>query len=318
LSLDSIMSLNYLNFELIVVDNGSNDNSYDFIQKHFSKMGEKKCTELKICRLKKNTGFTGGINAGFRIINIESEYVFLVNNDAILFNDALTRLVSALEADEKIGAAQGIVLERSGNRIDSAGGIIDELLRSNLIRNKEYPCFENNLEVSFVEGTLPIYRITAIKKFYKDCIFLQEGFIFYLDDVLNGLLLWNLDYKCITFPFIIGRHSRGSTLKKNETDSFLTYLLWRNRVALLNITNTKFKRAEILFEIRNILISIYSMNFSQLNSIIKGIISGKLLGRHLKSRFSNINIYKCPIIYVDIKSILFTEVIKKLRNKKYI
>jgi len=65
-SLQALADLDYPNYEVIVVDNGSTDGSYNII-KSFS---ERK--RFKLIRLEKNTGFTGGNNITFRARNRES------------------------------------------------------------------------------------------------------------------------------------------------------------------------------------------------------------------------------------------------------
>ncbi|MEM4483261.1 MAG: hypothetical protein QXS19_05040 [Candidatus Methanomethylicia archaeon] len=70
-----------------------------------------------------------------------------------------------MESHEDVGAVQGIVLRLGSDEIDSAGGFIDEYL------NVYFPFVGKRPEtickpmyVSFIEGTMPLYRIEAIEK----------------------------------------------------------------------------------------------------------------------------------------------------------
>lgn len=83
-SLESIVNLDYPSdrYELIVVDNGSTDGSFEEIKRFLEK---KSRLRKKIVRLSRNLGFTGGNNVGFMARDTESKYVLLLNNDAILF-----------------------------------------------------------------------------------------------------------------------------------------------------------------------------------------------------------------------------------------
>jgi len=94
--IESIRLLKYENKEIIVVDNGSNDGSKDYlkIQK-----------DIKYIDLPQNTGFTGGQIEAFNVA--KGKYVALINSDAVVANDWLSKLIDVLEKDEKIGAVGG-------------------------------------------------------------------------------------------------------------------------------------------------------------------------------------------------------------------
>lgn len=71
--LDSMRNQDFLDFEVILVDNGSEDGSVSFVQENYP--------EVKILALKENTGFCGAVNAGIQASL--SSYVILLNNDTM-------------------------------------------------------------------------------------------------------------------------------------------------------------------------------------------------------------------------------------------
>ena len=79
--LDSLFSQTYNDFEIILVDNGSTDDSIKFLEENY------KDERLKIVRSEKNLGFAGGNNLGFN--NSKGEYILLLNNDTWVENDFL-------------------------------------------------------------------------------------------------------------------------------------------------------------------------------------------------------------------------------------
>jgi len=95
-SLESIANLGYPSdrYELIVVDNGSTDGSFERIKGFLEKKTD---LRKKVVKLGRNLGFTGGNNVGFAVRDRESEYVLLLNNDAILFQGGLRTLVEYAE-----------------------------------------------------------------------------------------------------------------------------------------------------------------------------------------------------------------------------
>ena len=82
--LPSLERQDYPRIEMILVDNGSKDESVPVFRKHFP--------DAKIVELKKNTGFSAGNNAG--IERAKGEYIFLLNNDTKLADDCVSQLVT--------------------------------------------------------------------------------------------------------------------------------------------------------------------------------------------------------------------------------
>ncbi len=96
----------YPKYEIIVVDNGSKDNSVEMLKK----MKKEKIID-KLILNKKNMGFAYANNQGFE--TAEGEYFFMLNNDTKVTKNWLTKLVKAIETDEKIAAVGAQLLEPS-------------------------------------------------------------------------------------------------------------------------------------------------------------------------------------------------------------
>lgn len=97
--LNSALSLNYPKdkYEIIVVDNDSNDGSSEFIKRNFSK--------VRVLKVDKNLGFGKGNNYGIK--RAKGKLFFLVNNDTALTRNALKNIVSCFlrwTKKKKIGA----------------------------------------------------------------------------------------------------------------------------------------------------------------------------------------------------------------------
>lgn len=110
--LDSLRKQDYLYFEVILVDNGSEDGSVEWTKENYP--------EVRVIALKENTGFCGGVNAGIR--ESKSEYVLLLNNDTIVFPEFITELVHAIERAPDIFSCQAKMLQiQDENKMDDAG-----------------------------------------------------------------------------------------------------------------------------------------------------------------------------------------------------
>jgi GT2 family glycosyltransferase/lipoprotein NlpI len=83
-------------YEIIFVDNGSNDSTVKWIE---DKSKNKK--NYRIIRNNKNLGFAKGCNQGIKAAN--GEYIVLLNNDTIVTNRWLPNMLKCLKAEKKIG-----------------------------------------------------------------------------------------------------------------------------------------------------------------------------------------------------------------------
>ena len=117
--LESLQKLDYDNFEIVVVDNGSRDGSPAAIRERFP--------AVTLIENERNLGFAGGNNVGLRhALERDADYVLLLNNDTEVAPDFLRRMVAAAEADASVGVIGPTIyyFERP-NLIWSAGGDID-------------------------------------------------------------------------------------------------------------------------------------------------------------------------------------------------
>lgn len=102
--LRSLRSITYPKAKIVVVDNGSTDDSVVRLREQFR--------DVKILETGANLGFGGGNNAGIRYaLGNGSTYVWLLNNDAVAHADALAALVQVAETDRRLGAV-GSILRR--------------------------------------------------------------------------------------------------------------------------------------------------------------------------------------------------------------
>src|SRR3990170_8146316 len=100
---NSIREMNYpkSRYELIMVDNGSKDNSVNFARKKFP--------WVKILKLDKNYGFAEGNNRGMEVAR--GKYVIILNNDTKVDKNFLLELVKVAENNKKIAACGAKILD---------------------------------------------------------------------------------------------------------------------------------------------------------------------------------------------------------------
>jgi GT2 family glycosyltransferase len=188
--------------------------------------------------------------------------------------------------------------------VDSYGFMMDEALGT-------YAAYSGPVEkvfkpkyVTFIEGSIPVYNINAIKStFGKNELYVTAGFMYYLEDAFVSLKLWANGFKCMVLPVIVGSHYRMGTSNKVAKKQDLFHYFLRNRVALLYMTNSASKLGFITQNIRKLVIS--KRTASQRKAIMFSLIEGIRLGRHLKEKYGPIDLYSAPLIREPLKSRLF-------------
>lgn len=103
---------NGLAYEVVVVDNGSTDETREILEKTHN---------LNVVRNEENLGFLRASNAG--ALAARGKYVLFLNNDAHILSGTVRSLLSALRSDPSIGAVGGRLIFLDG-RLQEAGSIV--------------------------------------------------------------------------------------------------------------------------------------------------------------------------------------------------
>lgn len=91
--LASVLKMNYPNFEVILVDNGSKDGTVEAIRERFP--------VVRVVASKINLGLNGGKNLGQN--QARGEYVLFLDSDTIVDENLLAELVRVAESDPRVG-----------------------------------------------------------------------------------------------------------------------------------------------------------------------------------------------------------------------
>lgn len=103
--IETLQDAAYDNLRIHLVDNGSTDNSFDLLSQ---------LKGVNFTRNPVNLGYTGGNNKAMReAIIAGSDYVWLLNNDTVVPQDCLSRLVSLAESTPEIGMVSPVIRDNN-------------------------------------------------------------------------------------------------------------------------------------------------------------------------------------------------------------
>lgn len=190
--LNSLKDIDYDNYEVIVVDNASTDDSVAEIKKRFH--------HITLLVNKENLGGTGGFNTGMRyaLANTDCKYIWLLDNDAEVERDTLIELVKAMEADAAIGIAGSTILSPDNrNLIVEMGSFISWKFGTwrPYLRHKRIADYQqvHIVDVDYVAACSALVRTETI----LTVGLMDERFFLHWDDIDFCWRIKNAGYKVV-------------------------------------------------------------------------------------------------------------------------
>ncbi len=218
--LDSLKNQSFKNFEIILVDNGSEDGSVKFTKSHYP--------EIQTISLGVNTGFSRAVNTGIK--KAKGEYILLLNNDTEADPNLLKNLnlTSEKYRDYYFYACKILCFDKK-DIIDSAG---DGLYKNGIAyRRGRYQKdgleFNKIKEVFGACGGAALYR----KELFNKIGFFDEDFFAFYEDVDINFRAQLAGFRCLYIPSAVVCHIGHGSLE--EKDPFVQRLSLRNRFFVL-------------------------------------------------------------------------------------
>lgn len=210
-----------MDFEVIVVDNGSDDGSPEMVAAEFGS------EPVSVIGNRENRGFCAANNQGIEAAR--GKYVALLNNDAEAEPGWLRALSRVLDERPQVGmAASKILVYEDPRRIDKAGHLIypDGQNRGRGMGALDDGRFDRLEETLWPDGCAAMYR----KQMLDEIGGFDEDFFAYGDDAELGLRARLAGWECLYVPDAVVRHHRGATLGLDSSRRL--ELIERNRVLL--------------------------------------------------------------------------------------
>ncbi|HNR13005.1 MAG TPA: glycosyltransferase family 2 protein [Thermodesulfobacteriota bacterium] len=225
--LAGVKAQRYTDSELIIVDNGSGDNTRALVKEH--------APQAQLISNKNNVGFTKASNQG--ILASRGEFIFSLNPDVFLEPDFLNELVDLLSSSKGYGAVGGkLLLYREGqvpDVIDSTGLFTNRGLRAVDRGNREIDRGQHDTSgpVFALCGAAVLFRREALERIKIADEFFDEEFFAYYDDLDVGWRLQLAGYDIGYTPLARAYHVRGGS---GLGDTFFRKIPAMQRITMRN------------------------------------------------------------------------------------
>lgn len=219
--LPSLARQRFRDFEVIVVDNGSRDDTVAWLGEHWP--------QVQIVSLPQNVGVTAALNVCAR--SGRGELVALLNNDLELEPDCLGELVAALGAYPLAGWA-GAKLRDFEQRdvLDGAGDVFTWAATGGRRGHGERDVgqYDQPRAIFGACGGAALYRRTVLEQVGE----FDEDFFAFYEDVDWNLRAQLAGFSCRYVPSAVVYHMGSATIGRGLSD-FTRYHLWRNTLWII-------------------------------------------------------------------------------------
>ncbi len=306
-----------INYEIIIVDNNSRDDSI--------KIAKEKFSHIKIVHSKVNRGYAGGCNLGEEYAN--GEFLLFLNDDTIIINDAIETLLKLIQSNDNISSVQPKILNFYNNKkfdyAGASGGYIDYLgypfARGrifNTIENDNNQ-YDNKKKIFWASGTAFITRKNIFNKMYQ----FDEDLFAHMEEIDYHWKCHLNNYDVYVEPKAIIHHKGGATLKYgsykkiylNHRNSMILFLTNNQNLSLLTIVK------RIVLEKMACVYYLLTINLKAAIAVIMGNLWCMININYIYKRRKNIQKIVKGSINIPSELMVPHSIIKKyyLNRKKY-
>jgi GT2 family glycosyltransferase len=216
--LASLAKITYLNYEIILVDNGSKEDIEPLIKQ--------KPRNVIIIKNKINLGYAEGNNVGYQ--KASGEYILFLNNDTVVEKDFLKPLVTALENDKQLAAVQPKIMQYPRKEfIDSVGSyfLFSGFLYHLGHNKKDKKKYHKEGSVFSMKGACMLFK----KEVLDEIGVFDKDYFAYFEETDLCHRVWLAGYKIFYIPSATIYHEGGQTSKKLQS-AFVQFHSYKNRI----------------------------------------------------------------------------------------
>lgn len=222
--LETIMRQTFQDFNVLVIDNGSNDGVGDFLREQYP--------EVMLLRNPRNLGFSAAHNQGIRYVldhwdqtKHDQQYILVCNPDMLMSDTFIEELVRGADQNPEAGAIGGKLLRAFGENL--ADEVLKETVRSDIFDSmglnphknrtvtdmgageKDKGQYDKVGEVFGVSGACVLFRASALQDVRFEDEFYDHDFFAYKEDVDIAWRMRHMGWVSRIIPRAVAYHYRG-------------------------------------------------------------------------------------------------------------
>lgn len=300
--LDSLRKQTIKGFQIIVVDNYSQDGSVTFVSTNYP--------EIKIIKLDENYGFCKAVNEGIKAS--KTPYVILLNNDTVVDAMFVETLIEGMERSPKVFSGQAKMLQmKNPSKMDDGGDYYNALGWAFAVgKGKEETKYQKEKHIFSSCGGAAIYR----RELFDKIGFFDENHFAYLEDMDIGYRARIYGYENCFFPTSIVYHvgSGTSGSRYNQFKIYYSarnnlYLIYKNMPLLQIVLNAPFLLLGFSIKLLFFISKRYGKEY------VKGLRAGYQLCKSKEGKKNKVkNPWKYVDHYVKIQIALWINIVRKL------
>lgn len=224
--------------EVIVADNGSADDSLQWLRLNYPEVG--------VIRLDRNYGFAGGYNRALK--EVKSEYVLLLNSDVEVTAGWWQPLVEVLDTESDVAAvAPKLLADMERTKFEyagAAGGFIDYLgypfCRGRILSYVEEDGgqYNDRRDIFWASGAAMCCR----REVFESLGGFDEDFFAHMEEIDLQWRMQLAGWRIVVEPKSVVYHLGGGTLPASSRKIFLNH---RNNLAMLFKCASPMQRAVV-------------------------------------------------------------------------
>ncbi|WJI10168.1 glycosyltransferase family 2 protein [Methanobacterium sp. CWC-01] len=299
--LESLYKINYENYHVVLVDNGSDDDSIEKINEYCSNKTQHRLAgwtadiklfeleekdfnhisinkkekninkELILLKNAKNYGYAKGNNIGIRFtfMALNPEYILLLNNDTTVDRNFLKELMEAAKNQERVGIYAPKILRDDNHKIiDSTGHIINwGRIIDRGYKKVDKNQYDHQREIIGAKGAAALYKSEML----QSVGLFKEDYIISYEDAELSWRAHKKSWKAIYVPKSVVYHKGERSIKKDNDK-----MLYFKKLSLNNMAFTVKEYGTINQKIQFTLILIREMILSHI-PILRNITNSEKL-----------------------------------------
>lgn len=266
--LESLGQVDYPNYEIVLVDNGSTDGSVEYFRDKYP--------AVEIIENEDNLGFAEGNNVGIKkVVERGTDYILLQNNDTIVDPHFLKELVRVIESDTDIGVVGPTIFHyNERKKIQAAGAKVFWYIgrACHLGKNKVYDKKRNKIkEVDYITGC----SLLARSELFDKIGYLNKDYFAYWEETDWCVRARKGGYKILYVPEAKIWHKGGST--SGKISGFCEYHITRNMFWFMKEHATKVQYMSFLiyfFSIQFLVSTAKFMRYNNRSELLSSFLNG--------------------------------------------